>query len=124
MKQILVLTYFQWIVSDFFTTAGKNFDTVENHFLVKRHLLGVIQILFIENSVSAAKNWNQTSIFLQKFRQANETNTCFNSFPMYKERFLYKGSKNIDSGTNYFLVKTPFTWCHTDSFDIQLSDRH
>ena len=58
MKQILVLTLFQCISSDFFTMAGKNFDTVANHFLVKRHLLGVIQISFIENSVSAAKNCN------------------------------------------------------------------
>ena len=82
MKQILVLTLLQCIVNDFFTRASKNFDTVENHFLVKRHLLGVIQILFIENSVSAPKNWNQTSIFLQTFRQANDTNTCFNSFSM------------------------------------------
>ena len=30
MKQILVLTIFQWIVINFFTMAGKNFDTVAN----------------------------------------------------------------------------------------------
>ena len=58
MKQILVLTHFQCIVGDFFTRGSKDFDNETNHFLVKSHLLGVIQILLIENSVSAAKNWN------------------------------------------------------------------
>ena len=58
MKQILVLTLFQCIVGDFFTRASKDFDNETIHFLVKSHLLGVIQILLIENSLSAAKNWN------------------------------------------------------------------
>ena len=40
MKQILVLTLFQCIESDFFTTAGKNFDTGANHFLLKIPLTG------------------------------------------------------------------------------------
>ena len=35
MKQILVLTLFQCIVSDFFTRASKTFDTGANQFLVK-----------------------------------------------------------------------------------------
>ena len=58
MKQILVSTLSQCIVSDFLTRASKNFDTGENDFLEKRHLPCVIQILFIENPVSATKHWN------------------------------------------------------------------
>ena len=30
--------------------------------------------------------------------------------------FFTRASKNFDTGTNDFLVQTPFTWCHTDSF--------
>ena len=48
MKQILVLTLFQCIVSDFFTRGSKNFGTGANHFLVKHHLPGIMHILFIE----------------------------------------------------------------------------
>ena len=48
MKQILVLTLFQCIVSDFFTRASKNFDTGANHFLVKHLLPGIMHILFTE----------------------------------------------------------------------------
>ena len=40
MKQILLLTLFQCIVSDFFTRASKNFDTGDNHFLVKTQFTG------------------------------------------------------------------------------------
>ena len=58
MKQILVLTLFQCIVSDFFTMAGKNFDTGAKHFLVKTPFTGCDTDSFIQNSVSAAKNCN------------------------------------------------------------------
>ena len=58
MEQILVLTLFQCIVGDLFTKASKIFDSGANHFLAKRHLPGGIQILFIQNSVSEAKNCN------------------------------------------------------------------
>ena len=60
MKQILVLTLFQCIVSDFFTRASKNFDTGANHFLVVKtpFSAGVIQILLIENLVITTKNYN------------------------------------------------------------------
>ena len=64
---MLVLTLFQCKVGDFFTRGSKDFDNGTNHFLAKRHLLGVIQILFIENAVSADRNWNRISIFLQNF---------------------------------------------------------
>ena len=36
--------------------------------------------------------------------------------------FFTMASKNFDTGTNDFLVKTPFTWCHTGSFNRKLSD--
>ena len=58
MKQILVLTLFQCIVSDFFTRASKNFDTGANHFLVKAPFTGCDTDSFIETSVSATKNYN------------------------------------------------------------------
>ena len=35
-----------------------------------------------------------------------------------------KASKIFDSGTNHFLAKTPFTGCHTDSFNSKLSDQN
>ena len=40
MKQILVLTLFQCIVSDFFTRESKNFDTGANNFLVETPFTG------------------------------------------------------------------------------------
>ena len=58
MKQILVLTPFRCIVSDFFTRASKNFDTGANHFLVKTPFTGCHMILFIENSVIVTENCN------------------------------------------------------------------
>ena len=58
MKQILVLAPFQYIVSDFFTIAGKNFDTGAKHFLVKMAFTWCDTDSFIQNSVSAAKNCN------------------------------------------------------------------
>ena len=115
MKQILLLTLFQCILSDFFTRASKNFDTGTNHFLVQLHLPGVIQILFIENRVSAAKNCNRTSIFLQNFVKLKKQILVLTLFQCIVSDFFTRASKNFDTGTNHFLAKTPFTGCHTDS---------
>ena len=37
--------------------------------------------------------------------------------------FFLRASKTFDSGANHFLVKTPFTGCHTDSSNSKLSDQ-
>ena len=37
--------------------------------------------------------------------------------------FFTRASKNFDSGTNHFLVKTRFTGCHIDSSNSKLSDQ-
>ena len=58
MKQILVLTLFQCILSDFFRMAGKNSDTGANHFLVKTPFTGSDTDSVFFNSVIATKNWN------------------------------------------------------------------
>ena len=60
MKQILVLTVFQYIVDDdFVTKTSKTVDTGANNFFVgKRDLPSAIQIVLIENFVSASKNCN------------------------------------------------------------------
>ena len=112
MKQIVLLTLFQSIVTDFFSMASKNFDTGANHFLVETPFADVIQILFIENSVSAAKNCNRTSIFLQNFLKPMKQILVLTLFQCIVSDFFTRASKNFDTGGNHFLVKTPFTGCH------------
>ena len=85
MKQILVLTLFQSMVSDFFTRASKNFDNGANHFLVKTPFTGC----HTDSSDSKLSDQDQrlevNLNISSKFVHANETNTCFNSFQMYSQ---------------------------------------
>ena len=116
MKQILLLTLFQCIVSDFFTRASKNFDTGTNHFLVKTLFTGCHTDLFVEKSVSAAKNCNRTSIFLENFFKPMKQILVLTLSQCIDSDFFTRANKNFDTGANHFPVKTPFTGCHTDSF--------
>ena len=114
MKKILVLTLFQCITGDFFTS--KNFDTGTNDVLVKTPFTEChIQIILIENSVIVTKTWNRTSIFLQSFFKPMKQIVVLTLFQCITGDFFT--SKNFDTGTNDVLVKTPFTECHTDHFD-------
>ena len=122
MKEILVLTLSQCIVCDFFTRASQNFDNGANQFLVKTQFTGVIQILFIENSVSADRNCNRTSIFLQNFFTQMEQILVLTLFQCIVGDLFTNASKIFDSGANHFLAKTPFTCWHTDSFYSKLSE--
>ena len=90
--------------------ASKNFDPGTNHFLVKTQFKGAKQILFIENSVSADRNCNRTSIFLQNFFTQMEQILDFTLFQCIVGDFFTKTSKIFDSGTNHFLAKTPFNY--------------
>ena len=81
MKQILVLTLFQCIVDDdFFTKTSKNVDTGANNFVGKRDLPSAIQIVLIENLVSASKNCNGTSTFLQNLFKPKKQILVLNPF--------------------------------------------
>ena len=85
MKQILVLTLFQCIVSDFFTRASKNFHTGINDFLVKTKYTGCHKSSF-KSKLSDHDQTLQLNLNISsKVRQAKETNTCFNTFPMYSQ---------------------------------------
>ena len=116
MKQILVLTLFQCIVSDFFTRASKNFDNGANHFLVKTAFTGCHTDSFYRNSVSAAKNFNYATTFLQNFFKPMKQILLLTVSQCIVSDFFTRASKNFDTGANHFLVKTPFTGCDTDSF--------
>ena len=83
VKQILLLALFQCIVSDFFTRASNNFDTGTNHFLVKTPFTGCHTDSFYLKLVDHRQKLQLNFIISSKYPQANETNTCFNSFPMY-----------------------------------------
>ena len=117
MKQILLLTLLQCIISNFFTRASINFDTGTNHFPVKTPLPGVRQILLIENSVIVINNCKKTSIFLQNFLKPMKQILVLSPSQCIVSDFFTRADKNFNTGTNHFLVKTRFARCHTESFD-------
>ena len=85
MKQILVLTLFQCIDSDFFTRASKNFDTRTKHFLIKTPFTRCHTDSFSWKLSDHNQTLQLNLNISLKFLQANETNTGFNSFSMYKQ---------------------------------------
>ena len=104
MKQILVLTLFQCIVSDFFTRASKNFHTGTNHFPVKTPFTGCHTDSFTKSSVIGTINCHCISIFFQKFFKLI-TKLLLNLFKCKYGDFYRRASKSFDSGANHFLLK-------------------
>ena len=85
MKQILVFTLSQCMVSDFFTRASKNFDNGANHFLVKTPFTGCHTDSFNSKLSDHDQTLLQNLTISSKFLHDNETNACFNSFSMYSQ---------------------------------------
>ena len=79
--------------------------------------MGVKQIRFIEISVDTAKNCNPASIFLENVVKLKKQILLLTLFQCIASDLFTKASKNFDTGANDFQVKTPFTGCHTQSFD-------
>ena len=66
--------------------------------------------------MGTAKNWNSASIFLEKLVKLKKQILVLTLFQCIASDLFTKASKNFDTGANHFLVKTPFTGCHTQSF--------
>ena len=123
MKQILVLILFQCIVGDFFTRVSKKFDNGANHFLVETPFTGCHTDSFNSKLSDQDQTLEMNLNISSKFLHANDTNTCLTLFQCIVGDFCRRASKNFYNRAKHFLVKTPFTGCHTDSFNSKFSDQ-
>ena len=56
-------------------------------------------------------------IFFENFVKLKKQILVLTLFQCIFSDSFTRASKNFDTGANHFLVKTPFTGCHTDSIN-------